>query len=394
MAESKPMETMAIKDVDKKNIVMKFSQGDIQKTKKNANKKLPYYTSVHYSRDGQNHQLVLKTGVIELVGFSGVPRNGKDENGKPFYATEKDRAKFEIPYDENQPACVELMNLMKSIDADVLKNQKKLFEDVTDDIDSADYSYSELFKELDKKKKKRMQETGTREYSKLRTEITAFAKDKTKDDKNDLDIKTTLFVMNEGKYEKVPVSSLADIETYASRGSQVRCILIIDRVWASRSKLGNSCMYGIKVKCAQIYVVKRGAGSQMSTQFEGMLLDDEESVEPKKSKVADEKKPKMITGKTATSKKSSEDTDDSDKEELSDKETKSKKQDETKKDKPKKKSSDDESDDSSDERKTKKDKPKKKSDDESDEDSDDDTKKISVKKVVSKKKKSDEEDDD
>jgi hypothetical protein len=47
MAESKPMETMAIKDVDKKNIVMKFSQGDIQKTKKNANKKLPYYTSVH-----------------------------------------------------------------------------------------------------------------------------------------------------------------------------------------------------------------------------------------------------------------------------------------------------------------------------------------------------------
>lgn len=327
METTKQTKPMKISNVDPKKIVMHFTPTDIQRTKKNPNKKLPYYSKILYKQDdGTLAPLVIQTGTFKTVGFSGIPRNGTDEKGDPFYKSEKDRAKLQIPYDEEQEACNELKNFAQSIDKIVIKNKEKIFEEVTDDADPNDYTYNELFKELDKKKIKKMKETGNKIYPMMKTDLEAYVN---KENKDVLDYKTVIFVRDEDtkKFTKVNIKSLADAESHVPRGSEQICVLQFDRLWASQSKIGGSYLFGIKVKCVQIYVIKKGFGNTMQDQFGSFLLDDgevgentsekEPAKETKTKKPSDdkpEKKTKMLSGKKETSKKSSEESDDSDSE--------------------------------------------------------------------------------
>jgi len=408
MAESKQIKPMKLSEIDIKKIVVHFTQKDIKATKTNPNKKLPYYTKISYKMDdGSIVPLVIQTGTFQTTGFGGIPRNGKGDDGELFYKTEKDRAKFQISYDDKQEACVELKEFAQSVDKFIKKNKENIFKDVSEDADPEDYVYNELYKELDKKKIKKMKETGNQMYPMLKTEFEAYAKDKT--NKDILDYKTTIFVKNAdtGKFDKISIASLADIEKHVSRGSEQKCVLVFDRVWASQSKLGSSHMFGIKVKCMQIYVLKKGSGTMIQDQFNDFLLDDgevgedktndksltkEDSPKEKDTKVSgketkekdddkkekkSEKKTKIISGKKETSKKSSEESDDDD----SDDEDSKKKSKPTKPNKSDKKSdkkkvseklsdiSEDSSDDEKDEKTSKK-KKSEESDDESDSESD------------------------
>jgi hypothetical protein len=380
MEATKQTKPMKISEIDPKRIVLHFTPSDIQKTKKNPNKKLPYYSKIYYRLDdGSIIPLVIQTKSFKTVGFSGIPRNGTDEKGEQFYKTEKDRAKFQIPYDDEQEACIELKKFAQTVDKFVNKNREKIFEEVTEDADPNDYAYNELYKELDKKKIKKMKETGNKIYPMLKTDLEVYAN---KQNKDVLDYKTVLFIKDENtkKFTKVNIKSLEEAETYVPRGSEQICVLQFDRLWASQAKIGSSYLFGIKVKCVQIYVIKKGFGNSMQEQFGSFLLDDGEvgettsEKEPAKEtntkKSNDdkpEKKTKMLSGKKETSKKSSEESDDdSDSEKATKNKGKGKKND---KKKTSEKISDISEDSESDSEKVKKIVKKKKSE-ESDDDSD------------------------
>ena len=357
----------------------------VQKQDSAKKPKMPYYAipkykySVKAKEDGKDvvkeqiAQPVCMTGDIKLVAY-GIPTNPKGEGVEPFYATEKDRSFFRIPLDPEQPACVELMEMINSLDEYMAdeENRSELFAGLPKDRLTA-CEYSPLNKEPSEKMKEPR-------YNSLKVHLDV--------DFDSGDIMTPVFIKQpNGKNEPQQITTLKDVEKYFRWGCTFRCAIMIQKMWVMKGKnTSKKYPYGLGAKCMQIIIKEPGAGGNSTKEaYRTFMFEDEGEVETSDVPAAPASKKETVVEKKQSAKESVDDEEDA-----STKTPTPKKVMPPKKSPPKKESSDEEESDEEPKKKTppKKSPPKKESSDE--EESDEEPKK----KTPPKKESSDEEESD
>lgn len=204
----------------------------------------------HYEYyDNITNKFIIKTDPIIITKY-GIPT--KNDKKNKMVKNDRDREYFRIPYDETQPNCVSLFELLIKIDNYMETIQKKkifgLHEDeyiyvplVKDPVKISEYYKTDIMDENNTKKMK-------------------FCKVKFDTDYNDdRRILTSVFVKtNPDKEPKLQkTDTVTKIGEYLRWNSKARFILMFNKLWADKfpKKEGSKIKeFGITMKCLQMEI--------------------------------------------------------------------------------------------------------------------------------------------
>jgi hypothetical protein len=247
---------------------------------------------IKYHYPGQQYPRVLKVKTGPIKMRSGV-QDDKDVAGKPI--EEKQRRGIRIHLDDEQPACAELKNMLETIDKAV-KGAK------SEDRKNVPYALGLI--DIEKVKGNKNVNPCAHKYTKLvrkpmpanEAYIAEFEKknnrkyDVVTDDKrpkymkasipvdfNTGDIRTKIFVQDAGKPRKeVFVHNMDDVGKYLTRGSVVRFVLKLTKVWLTNLKSGGLKDFGITVTIEQMLITPNANADNTNDLKGGSYFSDEE----------------------------------------------------------------------------------------------------------------------
>jgi len=269
-------------DIEKFNVVLSVEdvarQNSMAKTNPDRNK-LPFYASTKYifKEGGKPEELIVLTKEISMVS-GGIPKNTiNQKTGEPFYKSEKERSFLKLPVDDKQSACLELKNVVDSIDKYMEDNKDKVLAGI-EKKKRAEYKYSPLRKvpsdEVKEKSTSTLYDTVKAVFDYKRE------CDSKKDDEGTLKLVVIVKQPN-GKMEMMEVEKLTDVEKYVTYECKLKCAICISHLWVTKSKILNvAYMYGIKVKCVQIIITEPGRGNKKNRSYSASLFDEDEDLTP------------------------------------------------------------------------------------------------------------------
>lgn len=270
---------------DIKKFSVELKSADIDKQDKKNNPKMPYWAIPKYEYNikssegvGKQYQPFCVTGDIKIVKY-GIPRNSTFPGVEPMYKTERERQFIRVPFDPDQPACVELQNMAIKLDeymdnnkAQVLsgipvKNQKKC-------------NYTPLNKEPSEKEKEP-------KFHSLKIGLDA--------DYETGNISTLVYVKQpNGTNELQKVTSLKELEQYLKWGCTFRCAFMINKMWVMKGK----DKYGLKLTCYQLIIKQLSpSGNSVKSEYKNALIFDNEGEEQTTTTTTTIKKEPVIVDK-------------------------------------------------------------------------------------------------
>jgi len=234
-----------------------------------------------YKQDAYGDSLVqLQTPPIYLFAY-GIPKPGA------YYKDDAARSFVKVPEDVNDPNSVSFFNQMESIDRYLTSpdGKKKIFgsEKVANN-----YVYQPIVrtpenKQDDEDEDDDDEDNHKKKQSKKQTEIDLGPKPRYMKFKIDLDwetkvIKTKVLVKNdEGKREPVSgIVTLEDINKYIRYKSTNTLVIMWNKIYASKNKLGDSKKYGAGFKITQSLCEK--PNDNKYNNDEDAFIDDEDFI--------------------------------------------------------------------------------------------------------------------
>ena len=277
----------SINDKNKAKATIRFSDFSIDKlminqvedNKMNAGQRI---SIPKYKQDSYGDSLVqLQTPPVYLFTY-GIPKPGA------FYKDEAARSFVKVPEDVNDPNSLAFFNTMESIDKYLtsIEGKKKIFgsEKV-----ASNYVYQPIVRTPENKQDEEDDDEDEDENDKKRRIL---KKQETSDlgpkprymkFKIDLDwetkaIKTKVLVKNdEGKREPVTgIVTLEDINKYIRYKSTNTMVIMWNKIYASKNKLGDSKKYGAGFKITQS-LCEKPSDSKYNND-EDAFIDDEDFI--------------------------------------------------------------------------------------------------------------------
>jgi hypothetical protein len=175
------------------------------------------------------------TNPIELT-YYGIHNLGD------YVKSDKDREYVKIPYDENQPACVELFTMLEALD-------KKYNNYIKDFSNSTKFEYIPLVRESNSDKPK---------YCKLKLET----------DFIDHTLKTRVYLRKNGKpilQNTQTITELADILEWRSTANFA---FSTAKLWVANKEVDGVKKYGLTLKALQIEIIERAKKANLWSEFD------------------------------------------------------------------------------------------------------------------------------
>lgn len=218
---------------------------------------------VRYKTGSSDVMLQIQTPKINLFTY-GIPMLGQ------YYPDDKSRSFIKLPFDETvdeikgfYEKLVELDNIMKSPEM-----KRKIFG--SDKVAEA-YHYQEIVREPEND----MEDEGATfkpKYMKLKIDT----------DYNTGDVKTRIMVKEDSGRKKLDdVKTITDLTKYIRYKSNVRMVVTINKLYATRAKVGDKKKYGLTFKILQVEC--EAPVNKMSQYDTDAFVDDDEDDQPKKS---------------------------------------------------------------------------------------------------------------
>jgi hypothetical protein len=238
--DNKQKQTVHFKNFDASKLII----NQLEDNKYNTAQKL---SMVRYKFDNYSESLCqLQTHDIKLFTY-GIPRPG------PYYKDDASRSYVKIPEDTSNPASVTFFNKMEQIDMflQTPESKKKLFgsEKV-----AANYKYQPIVRCAQEKDDEDEEDLDDSKTKKQYTPGPRFIKVKIDLDWETKNIKSKVFVKDE-EGKRVPVTGVTDLDEfnkYVRYQSNVCIVMILNKLYSSKNKVGETKKYGATFKISQI----------------------------------------------------------------------------------------------------------------------------------------------
>lgn len=208
--------------------------------------------------------VIIQTPFIKLSTYGIYPHNPE------YHKKEGDRDFIKVPLSDNDPNVARFKKVLKLVDKRVLKKKKEVFSDmIPDKIQQKMYKYSPIVKSppivMGKKKKDDEKEFEKPDFVKVKFDVNY----KTKE------YETRVYILNsrddelDEDAEPEPVKNIEDMEKIIRLNCDVRMILLIGKLWASKSPIGSDFKFGLGIKVLGVEVVpSAGARSGIRRQYQ------------------------------------------------------------------------------------------------------------------------------
>jgi hypothetical protein len=208
--------------------------------------------------------VIIQTPFIKLSTYGIYPYNSE------YHTKAGDRDFMKVPLSDNDPNVARFKKVLKLIDKRVLKKKKEIFSDmIPDKSEQKMYNYSPLVKSppivMGKKKKDDEKEFEKPEFVKVKFDVNY----KTKE------YETRVYILNsrdddlDEDAEPEPVKNIEDMEKLVRLNCDVRMILLIGKLWASKTPIGSDFKFGLGIKVLGVEVVpSAGSRSGIRRQYQ------------------------------------------------------------------------------------------------------------------------------
>ena len=219
-----------------------------------------------------NNKLIFQTPEFTITQY-GIPQLGD------YYKDDKSRSFFKFPFDPSQPGCLELEKMFTEIDQYMVKNQSTILGRY-----SKLYKYKPIIKEpmveeeidddvVEEKKPKNSKTTEKKErfkYWRAKMDLSY----------PDCEVLTKVYI--KGEASPVTVRSATDMTKYVPWGSTVRCIVMMNKLWAEKTKKSPDVKfreYGLVFKVMQVETTPRDNGGNVREAFSQYAFCDNSTEE-------------------------------------------------------------------------------------------------------------------
>jgi hypothetical protein len=212
--------------------------------------------SISYPRYGEGN-FVFETPFFKITQY-GLPSLGE------FVKDDEDRNYLKLALDPTQPECTSMEKMFTSIDKYTDTSKDKIFDKF-----AKLYSYKPIIREPRKKdelelieEEENQDKDGKPQEEKVKYKFWRAKFDISYEDKK---ILTPIFVRDpsapeEERVRKVEVSTATDLEEYVTWNSEVRLIVMANKLWAEKNKKDANAKfreYAISFKILQLEVIPR-----------------------------------------------------------------------------------------------------------------------------------------
>lgn len=261
MSKNNDKVTIKVADLNIKRI----STTELEENKRSKNQKIAY---VRYATDkGTDSKLLFQTTLLTLDTY-GIPRKPKDDEDedKAF-----DRTFIKVPMNTEDKEGKVMYDKLTELDTHIDTNLKtQLFKTQQE---ANGYEYQPIVRVPDQEE---TIENGEQKYR------PPYCKAKLDIDFDSGDILTKVYLKNSGPGAKrtllTDVKTIDDLTKYVRYMSKVRLILMPNKVWAAKNKLGNAKKksYGMSLKVMQIEVEPPVSNSVKDMLKDDAFIDDED----------------------------------------------------------------------------------------------------------------------
>jgi hypothetical protein len=221
---------------------------------------------VRYVYPHGKNNFVLQVDAINMTQY-GIPKKEWVE-GK--------RTNFTIPFDPEQEGCNSLENMLTQVDEYTEENKKEILGKF-----AKLYTYQPIVRESanlddlitdddDEDKKKTTEDKVRFKYCKMKLDTTY----------PDCEIKTGVYVRDPetDKATYTPVANATQLSDYVNWGSEVRMIVMVNKLWAAKNKdKSGTRSYGTTMKILQLDVKPRQSSGSIRNQFSRYAFDDSDN---------------------------------------------------------------------------------------------------------------------
>lgn len=274
----------------------KLSFTELDKVNDKASAQMLAYSRYKNPTGGEG-SLLFQTPEIHLVQY-GLPKIGD------FYKEDAQRNFVKVCFDPEQPGCVAMEKMMNAIDAHVVANKTTIlgkqfsgpkanyvYQPIvrepqdTQDLDlveeDGDEDEAKAAKDAKADKNKKADQRPRLKYCKMKLDVSY----------PDGKILTQVYVRSkdatlppEERTKQVSVSNATDLQNYLTFGSKIRCIVMLNKLWASKAKNESGIRkYGVTFKIMQMEIEPSDRMGSARDTFKQYAFvdsnDDEESVE-------------------------------------------------------------------------------------------------------------------
>ena len=210
-------------------------------------------------------KFIFQTPEFKITQY-GIPSLGD------YYKDDKDRCFFKFPLDPSQAGCVTLEKMFSEIDKYMIKNQPTIlgkyakvfkYKPIVKEP-APDEDLSEIVEETETdKKKSKAGKSSVEKKEKMR-----FWRAKMDLSYPDCEILTKVYV--KGESTPVNVTTATEMNKYVPWGSSVRCIIMMNKLWAEKTKKNKEAKfreYGLVMKVMQMESTPRENAGNMRDAF-------------------------------------------------------------------------------------------------------------------------------
>jgi hypothetical protein len=267
LAKTAPAKSSKIETIDCSEFnITKFSFSEVDTSDPKPGDKKPvnktqYVCFPRYnygSKEKENsQQFYFKTKPIKMVQY-GIPKLNPD-----YCKDDSKRGFFKIPYDPEQPACVELFTMFEKIDAFMAKSKDKLFANEKLKKFAAKYKYSSIVKTPEINPDAPTTGKDGKEF-KPRMK---YAKVKLATEYPNGELATTVFIRENGIPTPLEgVSTITELLEYFNWNSTDQFVISCNKIWLNKSGDEDGIRkYGVGFKCPQLEIIERQAANAKQT---------------------------------------------------------------------------------------------------------------------------------
>jgi hypothetical protein len=233
---------------------------------KSERAKSQYMAFVRYDYpEAKEQNFVFQIDNVKLTQY-GMPTGDSE-----YYKTDDARSFVKLPLDPSQVNCARLERMLSSIDDQAINNKEKMLGKY-----AKLYTYSKLVREPsvkdemdeineNEKKDTKKEEREKFKYCKLKFDLSF----------PDKEIVTQVYVNRDGKPVRVPIKNATELDEYLKWGSTIRCIVIMNKLWAAKAKDVNGLrQFGLSMKIRQIEITPREGGGGNEVLKHYAFIDD------------------------------------------------------------------------------------------------------------------------
>ncbi len=251
---------------------------EIDRTSKNNKSEGQWISFPKYSHGSQGEEnFIFQTPAIQFTQYGMPSKNSK------FVKNDKDRMFIKMPFDPSQPGCTQVRTMLEAIDNDVGSSaqQKRILGAKF----APKYKYQAVVREPmempelldDPDEDTKAAEPAKERYDYCKMKLSnEFVEDGVGD------ITTIVYVKDPvtGKSEKADVRTVSDLDEYFSWGCTARMIVMVNKLWASKSPSTDKFYrYGISMKILQMEVTPRERSGSIKESFSRFAFIDPEDTD-------------------------------------------------------------------------------------------------------------------